>query len=86
MGCVITSVGFSFGREKLHRFLFPFVGTQRGKEKVLNRRRFSKLKLTFGLVFLAASTGAAGGCYAGYNVEWDPRNYWDSANRLTGDT
>jgi hypothetical protein len=54
------------------------------EEKAPKRRRFAKRRFAVVLVVLSAFAGAIGGGYAGYNIEWDPRVYWYSAQRLTG--
>jgi hypothetical protein len=87
MGCFIATLGllyYSLGKDKLHGFLFPCVGQSGREEKGATRGGFARRKIAILFVFLAASAGAAGGWYAGYNVEWDPRIYWYFAKRLTG--
>jgi hypothetical protein len=87
LGCFIATLAllyYSLRKDRLHGFLFPCVGQSRREEKGATRGGFARRKITLLFVFLAASTGAAGGWYEGYNVEWDPRIYWYSAKRLTG--
>ena len=87
VGCCIATIGllyYSLGKERLHSLVFPCYQYQPMREQSLSPRRFAKRKFAIVLVLLSVSAGALGGGYAGYSMEWDPRVYWYSAQRLTG--
>jgi hypothetical protein len=89
VGCFIATTGllyYSVGKEKLHSLLFSCCQYPKATEQGVNPRRFAKRKFAIMLVLLSVSAGAIGGGYAGYSMEWDPRVYWYSAQRLTGAT
>jgi len=89
VGCFIATAGllyYSVGKDKLHSLIFLRYQYQPLKEQSVSPRRFAKRKFAIVLVLISISAGAIGGGYAGYNIEWDPRVYWYSAQRLTGAT
>lgn len=86
VGCIIATAGllyYSLGKDRIHSLLFPWLEQSRAEEKSVKRRRIAKRKFAIVVVLLSASAGAIGGGYAGYDIEWDPRVYWHSAQRVT---
>lgn len=99
VGCLVATSGllyYSIGKQRLHSPLFPWLEQSRIEESgsklvelggtpgAVKRKTFAKRKFAIVLVVLSAVAGAIDGGYAGHNIEWDPRVYWYSAQRLTG--